>query len=83
MRAIFNKCTPKGIVAAPPSKSMAHRMLICAGLCDGTSVVHDIAPSQDVLATLDCLKALGAAYTYKDQTVTIQGVGNNLQINDV
>ena len=51
---------PCGSVVAPPSKSMAHRMLICAGLTAGTSVVHNVAPSQDILATLDCLRALGA-----------------------
>ena len=50
-------------------------MLICAGLSDGTSIVHGIAPSQDVLATLDCLKALGADFTYEGDTVTIKGIG--------
>ena len=53
---------PEGTVAAPPSKSMAHRLLICAGLAEGESVVRGLALSQDVLATLDCLRALGAGY---------------------
>ncbi len=75
MKITFNKSTPKGIIVAPPSKSMAHRMLIGGGLGEGTSIVHGIAPSQDVLATLDCLKSLGAKYTYDGDTVVIEGIG--------
>lgn len=56
---------------------MAHRMLICAGLSEGESEVKGIAPSQDVLATLDCLEALGAEYTYENETVIIRGADLN------
>ncbi len=66
-----------GVVSAPPSKSMAHRLLICAGLSKGESKVYGIAPSQDVLATLDCLKALGADFTYENDTVVINGADIN------
>ncbi len=47
-----------GIVQAPPSKSAAHRALIAAAL-SGNSRVDGIVPSQDMDATLRCLKALG------------------------
>ena len=50
----------KGIVSAPPSKSAAHRLLLCAGLCRGASVVRNVAYSEDILATMDVLRALGA-----------------------
>lgn len=75
MRVVIEKSKPAGTIVAPPSKSMAHRMLLCGGLSEGTSIVHGIAPSQDVLATLDCLKALGADYTYEADTVSIRGIG--------
>jgi len=75
MRVSIEKCTPVGTVAAPPSKSMAHRLLICGGLSEGRSVIRGIATSEDVLATLDCLQALGAAYTYAGDTVTMDGIG--------
>lgn len=75
MKVRINVSKPHGAVNAPPSKSMAHRLLICAGLCCGRSVIHGIAPSQDVLATLDCLGALGARYVYEGDTVTIDGIG--------
>ena len=47
-------------VPAPPSKSMAHRHLICAALAEGESIIRNVAFSEDVLATIDCLRALGA-----------------------
>ena len=75
MRVTIEKSKPTGTVAAPPSKSMAHRLLICGGLSKGRSIVHGIAPSQDILATLDCLKSLGANYTYDGDTVIIDGIG--------
>lgn len=63
-----------GHVTAPPSKSMAHRLLICAGLAKGESVVSGIAPSEDVLATIDCLRAIGARCEYDGDTVHVTGV---------
>ena len=62
MKIKINKGKAKGFVEAPPSKSMAHRLLICAGLSDGISEIQGIAESQDILATLDCLRALGAQW---------------------
>ena len=62
-----------GTVAAPPSKSMAHRLLICAGLAKGTSRITGIDYNEDILATLDCLRALGAVCTVENGTVTVVG----------
>ena len=66
---------PKGTVKAPPSKSMAHRLLICAGLCEGESVIENVAYSEDVTATLDCLEQLGAKVKKDGDTVYITGAG--------
>jgi len=66
----------KGHVTAPPSKSMAHRLLIGGALADGTSIIRHLAPSQDMLATSDCLRALGAYMEgLESGTCTVQGVG--------
>lgn len=64
---------PKGTVKAPPSKSMAHRLLICAGLSKGESVIENVAYSEDILATIDCLEALGAKVSKQGDTVYING----------
>lgn len=77
MKITINKSLAKGTIIAPPSKSMAHRMLISGGLSEGKSIIHKIAPSEDILATLDCLEALGAKYTYDGYTVEIYGIGKN------
>ena len=64
----------RGIVAAPPSKSMAHRLLICGGLAQGKkSVIRGISDSDDVTATLRCLSALGATYEKRGDIVEIVG----------
>ncbi len=63
----------KGTVTAPPSKSMAHRLLLCAAMCEGKSIIRGISSCTDVLATLDCLRALGIAYEQNGTDVTIHG----------
>ena len=64
---------PQGSVAAPPSKSMAHRMLICAGQAMGAQTVHGVAPSEDILATVDCLRALGVSCALQNGDAAITG----------
>ncbi|MBR3932383.1 MAG: 3-phosphoshikimate 1-carboxyvinyltransferase [Clostridia bacterium] len=73
MQVTINKSKANGIIDAPPSKSMAHRLLICAGLSEGESRVKGLSFSQDVLATLDCLKAFGATFTIDGDIATIKG----------
>ena len=63
----------RGTVAAPPSKSFAHRALICAARANGTSVGRGIAESEDLLATLDGIRALGASVSLADGVATVRG----------
>ena len=65
--------TACGAVKAPPSKSMGHRLLIAAGLSDGVSVIRGISDSEDMHATLDVLRALGADCQKQGDTVTVRG----------
>ena len=60
MNAIFKPCTLSGKISAPPSKSMAHRYLIGAALSGKPCVLSGVDYSEDILASIDCLKALGA-----------------------
>lgn len=75
MRAVIGKSRAIGTVNAPPSKSMAHRLLICAGLAGGKSLIKGVEASEDVKATLDCLGALGVECHYDGSTVTVMGNG--------
>lgn len=63
--------TGRGTMQAPPSKSMAHRLLIGGALSTGESVIDGISRSEDMLATLDCLTALGATTSRCGETVTV------------
>ncbi|MBE6738705.1 MAG: 3-phosphoshikimate 1-carboxyvinyltransferase [Ruminococcaceae bacterium] len=72
MKATINKSRAVGNITAPPSKSMAHRNLLCAALSE-RSTVFNVEYSQDILATLDSLKALGANIEINGSTVNIGG----------
>lgn len=74
-KAIIMPGTASGSVLAPPSKSMAHRMLMGAGLAEGTSVIGNVDLSEDIKATLGILEALGSEYTIENRTVTMKGIG--------
>lgn len=65
--------TARGIFVAPPSKSAAHRALICAGLADGESVIENLSLSDDIAATVDCLHALGAHIHIDGNTAHVTG----------
>ena len=78
MNAVFVPSSPRGTVQAPPSKSMAHRLLICAGLARGQSTVRGVAFSQDIEATLDGLEALGARISRNGDTVAVTGADPSL-----
>ena len=73
MNVLIQPGTARGTVAAPPSKSMAHRLLICAALSEGESTVYGVDRSEDILATSDCLSALGASLNWEGTTVHIKG----------
>ncbi len=49
-----------GTIQAIPSKSQAHRLLICAAFADGETQLICPQTNQDIEATADCLRALGA-----------------------
>ncbi|MGG7142833.1 3-phosphoshikimate 1-carboxyvinyltransferase [Clostridium nigeriense] len=66
----------KGIVKVPPSKSMAHRAIICAALGGGVSIVENIDYSDDINATIDGMVALGAYIEKDGDRLTITGAFN-------
>ena len=71
MIAAFTPCKLAGKTDAPPSKSMAHRYLIGAALSKKACVLSGIDYSEDILASIDCLKALGAKITIDGNNVSI------------
>ena len=61
----------RGEIQAPPSKSMAHRLLICAALSDNTTQLLCPETNRDIEATVKCLNALGAHIIRTDSGYTV------------
>ena len=71
-----------GTLLIPPSKYMAHRALICAGLSRGESIIDNVSLNDDIRATIGALTVLGAAVDMRDRadypgrnTLVIRGTG--------
>ena len=84
MKAVLTPSEVSGCVTIPPSKSMAHRAIICASLSKGTSIIDNVDFSKDILATMDGMRLLGADITKEDTRVIIKGVQSfHSQSNEV
>lgn len=71
------RITPKllrGEITVPPSKSVAHRMIIAAALAAGVSKISNLSGSADILATIDCMRAFGADIELNGDTAVISGI---------
>ena len=63
-----------GSFRAPASKSHAHRLLICAALGTTPVTVSCDTFSDDILATIDCLTAMGAQITHEESRISVTPV---------
>lgn len=81
MDIIINKSKASGEITAPPSKSLAHRYIICAALSEGVSRIGNVDLSEDIKATIDCINALGAKATIEEDVVIVEGI-NPKKIRD-
>jgi len=66
--------TLSGSIAAVPSKSLAHRIILLASLADGTTEISCPATSADIEATLGCVEALGAKVKRTDGGFRVTGI---------
>lgn len=63
-----------GSVAIPSSKSIAHRLLINAALTDAKTEITGLSLNEDIRATIDCLRVLGADIEIYDSRCTVHGI---------
>ena len=61
----------KGDITVIPSKSQAHRLLICAAFANSKSTLICPEINRDIEATVDCLNALGASITRTDSGYSV------------
>lgn len=69
-----------GTITPPPSKSQAHRVIISAALAEGDTSILNLEMSQDILATLDCMRSLGAKTAENGSVIT--GIGGKKTVFD-
>jgi 3-phosphoshikimate 1-carboxyvinyltransferase len=69
-----------GTMRLPGSKSISNRVLLLAGLSEGTTVVHDLLASDDTRVMLEALRALGCELDQQGDTVHITGLGGKLSV---
>lgn len=60
-------------MTAVESKSDAHRALICAALCQGSTEIVLRSSNADIDATAECLRALGTGVERKEDSFKIRG----------
>ena len=71
-----------GTVRLPGSKSISNRVLLLAGLSEGTTVVRDLLASDDTQVMLAALTALGCGLqTQADGALAVTGLGGRLQVH--
>lgn len=78
MVVTINKSNASGVITAPPSKSYAHRLLICAALSNQECTIENIALSKDILATISCLESLGYSINVTNSTAVVKPTNNIL-----
>ncbi len=64
-----------GSITAPPSKSMAHRAVLCAALATGSSHITNLEFSKDISATLAAAGQLCARVTTGPADAVVEGLG--------
>ena len=71
-KAIITPTKLSGTVTVPPSKSVAHRAIIAATFAvlrsGEPTTVRNIQLSEDIEATLNCIRNLGCDFEYNPQT---------------
>ena len=68
-----------GSIQSIPSKSAAHRLLICATFADRETEICCPVLSKDICATADCLQAMGALIRYEKGSFFVKPIENYVE----
>ena len=71
-----------GELSPPPSKSVLHRYIIASSLAKGISKIENISFSEDIIATIEAMKKLGAKIEQKDNYLVIDGSDTFKNLNE-
>jgi 3-phosphoshikimate 1-carboxyvinyltransferase len=68
----------RGTLAVSPNKSISHRAAILNAIAHGEAAIEDFQRGADCLATLSCLRQLGASWRWEgESSLVVQGVGRH------
>ena len=67
-------CAAGGTVRLPGSKSISNRVLLLAGLCEGSTLIHDLLASDDTQVMLDALRTLGCTLKPEGDALRVTGL---------
>ncbi|MES2959761.1 MAG: bifunctional 3-phosphoshikimate 1-carboxyvinyltransferase/cytidylate kinase [Pseudomonadota bacterium] len=67
-----------GTVQLPGSKSISNRVLLLAGLAEGTTSIYDLLDSDDTRVMLTALEQLGCGIARDGNTLKVRGLGGRL-----
>ena len=70
-----------GTITAPPSKSMAHRAVLCSALAEGASHIENLEFSKDISATLSAAGQLCAKVRTGADSAVVEGLGSFLPVS--
>lgn len=65
----------KGSIKIPASKSMSHRAIMAAGLAKGRSKISNLIFSKDIIATIGCMRNIGATIQIFEDYIIVEGIG--------
>jgi 3-phosphoshikimate 1-carboxyvinyltransferase len=72
-----------GAVRLPGSKSISNRVLLLAGLSEGSTTVHDLLDSDDTRVMLAALRALGCTIEQTGPgSLRVDGLGGRLKVQE-
>ena len=71
-----------GELSPPPSKSVLHRYIIASSLAKGISKIENISFSEDIIATIEAMKKLGAKIEQKENYLLIDGSNTFKNLNE-
>jgi len=71
--AVVKRSIIEGFFRVPPSKSITHRALVCAGLAKGRSIISSPLICDDTLATIEALRRLGVKIRLTGDKIVVDG----------
>jgi 3-phosphoshikimate 1-carboxyvinyltransferase len=70
-----------GTVRLPGSKSISNRVLLLAGLCQGTTQINGVLDSDDTQVMLAALRKLGCIVEGDGRSLRMTGIGGRLRVH--